>query len=87
MFIVVSNALTDDYSKVINGNERVLRPRLSDAIFFYQNDLKRGLNIDGLEKIQFIDGLGTLKDKVERERVIALRLSELYMPKLIDTTS
>jgi len=81
MFVVVSNALTEDYSKVIDGNERVLRPRLSDAMFFYQNDLKRGLSIDGLEKIQFIDGLGTLKDKVERERVIALRLSELYMPK------
>ena len=81
-FVVVSNALTDDYSKVIDGNERVLKPRLSDALFFYQNDLKRGLSSDGLEKIQFIDGLGSLKDKVEREKNIALRLSGLFMDRL-----
>jgi len=86
-FIVVSNALTSDYSKVIDGNERVLRPRLSDAMFFYKNDLKRGLSIEGLEKIQFIDGLGSLKDKVDRERDIALRLAGVFMPKLIETTS
>ncbi len=84
-FVVVSNALTDDYSKVINGNERVLKPRLSDAMFFYKNDLKRGLSIDGLEKIQFIDGLGSLRDKVEREKEIALRLFELYSSKLAQT--
>lgn len=81
-FIVVSNAVTDDYSKVIAGNERVLRPRLSDALFFYHNDLKRGLVTDGLEKIQFIDGLGTLADKVNRERNIALRLTGIYMDRL-----
>jgi glycyl-tRNA synthetase beta chain len=70
-FVVVSNAYTDDYSKVIAGNERVLRPRLSDALFFYRNDLERGLSTDGLEKVQFIDGLGTLADKIEREKKIA----------------
>ncbi len=86
-FVVISNALTDDYSKVINGNERVLRPRLADAMFFYKNDLKRGLSIDGLEKIQFIDGLGSLRDKVDRERDIALRLGGVFMPKLINYTS
>jgi len=42
-FIVVSNAVTDDYSKIVAGNEKVLRPRLEDALFFYHNDLKRGL--------------------------------------------
>ncbi len=81
-FVVVSNAVTDDYSQVIAGNERVLRPRLEDALFFYRNDLKRGLTIDGLEKIQFIDGLGTLRDKVDRERNIALRLAGIYMDEL-----
>ncbi len=81
-FIVVSNAYTDDYSKVIAGNERVLRPRLSDALFFYHNDLKRGLSTDGLEKVQFIDGLGTLADKIERERHIATRLLGLYMERV-----
>ena len=81
-FVVVSNAVTEDFSKVIAGNERVLRPRLSDALFFYRNDLRRGLHTDGLEKIQFIDGLGTLADKIERERNIALRLTGIYMDRL-----
>ncbi|MBD3788924.1 MAG: glycine--tRNA ligase subunit beta [Campylobacterales bacterium] len=78
-FIVVSNAYTEDYSKVIAGNERVLKPRLSDAFFFYKNDLQRGLSTAGLEKVQFIDGLGTLEDKIQRERHIAMRLLGLYM--------
>ena len=85
-FVVVSNALTDDYGKVIAGNERVLRPRLEDALFFYRNDLKRGLSTEGLEKVQFIDGLGSLADKIERERVIAARLSALYMERLVAET-
>jgi len=86
-FVVVSNAVTDDYSKVISGNERVLRPRLSDALFFYRNDLNRGLTTEGLEKIQFIDGLGSLKDKVDRERNIALRLTGIYMDRLEESTA
>ncbi|MCF6205746.1 MAG: glycine--tRNA ligase subunit beta [Sulfurovum sp.] len=81
-FVVVSNAYTDDYSKVVAGNERVLKPRLADALFFYRNDLKKGLSTDGLEKVQFIDGLGTLADKIKREKHIALRLLALYMDKL-----
>ncbi len=78
-FIVVSNAVTDDYSKVVEGNERVLKPRLADGLFFYKNDLKRGLLTDGLEKITFMDGLGSLTDKIERETKIASKLLELYM--------
>lgn len=75
-FVVVSNALTDDYSKVVSGNERVLKPRLSDAMFFYKNDLKRGLKTDGLELVQFMDGLGTVADKIEREEKVALYLAK-----------
>ncbi|MEA3434465.1 MAG: glycine--tRNA ligase subunit beta [Campylobacterota bacterium] len=81
-FVVVSNAYTDDYSKVIAGNERVLKPRLADGLFFYKNDLKNGLSTDGLEKVQFIDGLGTLADKITREKRIAVRLLGLYMEKV-----
>ncbi len=81
-FVVVSNAYTDDYSKVIAGNERVLKPRLADGLFFYKNDLKNGLSTDGLEKVQFIDGLGTLADKISREKRIAVRLLGLYMEKV-----
>ncbi|KIM04300.1 MAG: glycyl-tRNA synthetase subunit beta [Sulfurovum sp. AS07-7] len=77
-FVVVSNALTDDYSKVIAGNERVLKPRLSDAMFFYQNDLKRGLKTDGLELVQFMDGLGTVADKIDREERVAIYLADKY---------
>jgi glycyl-tRNA synthetase beta chain len=81
-FVVVSNAYTNDYSKVIAGNERVLKPRLADGLFFYQNDLKNGLSTDGLEKVQFIDGLGSLADKIVREKNIAIRLLALYMDKV-----
>jgi len=85
-FVVVSNAVTDDYSKVVAGNERVLKPRLADGLFFYHNDLKRGLITDGLEKIVFMDGLGSLTDKIEREKSIALRLLALYMDRVEQDT-
>ncbi|SFV66382.1 Glycyl-tRNA synthetase beta chain [hydrothermal vent metagenome] len=81
-FVVVSNAYTDDYSKVVAGNERVLKPRLADGLFFYKNDLRNGLSTDGLEKVQFIDGLGSLADKIKREKSIAVRLLALYMDRL-----
>ena len=77
-FVVVSNALTDDFSKVVEGNEKVLRPRLADGLFFYDNDLKRGLINDGLEKVTFMNGLGSLVDKIEREKKIALKLAATY---------
>jgi glycyl-tRNA synthetase beta chain len=74
-FVVVSNALADDFSQVIEGNERVLRPRLSDGLFFYQNDLKKGLSTQGLEKVVFMNGLGTVAQKIEREIEIAKSLA------------
>lgn len=84
-FVVVSNAVTDNYTKVVEGNQRVLKPRLSDALFFYDNDLKRGLSIDGLEKVQFMDRLGSLKDKIDREEKIALYLLNKYSHKFDKT--
>jgi len=77
-FVVVSNALTDDFTKVVEGNERVLRPRLADALFFYENDLRKGLGTQGLEKVVFMDGLGTLRDKIDREHDIADALFDRY---------
>jgi len=77
-FCVVTNALTDDFSKVIEGNERVLRPRLADGLFFWDNDLKNGLSTEGLEKVAFFKGLGTVKDKIQREAKIASSLYEKY---------
>ncbi|EFN3025916.1 glycine--tRNA ligase subunit beta, partial [Campylobacter jejuni] len=70
-FIVVSNAVCKDYSKIIHGNERVLRARLSDAMFFYQNDLQNGLKPEKLAKMTYLEGLGTMQDKSLREIKIA----------------
>ncbi len=77
-FVVVSNAFVDDFGEVISGNERVLRPRLKDAMFFWENDLKNGLKTEGLEKIVFMDGLGSLKDKIAREKIIGEFLADKY---------
>ncbi len=69
-FIVVSNSFTDDFSEIISGNEKVLRPRLSDAMFFWKNDIKNGLSNERLKSITFVEGLGSLYNKCEREAVI-----------------
>jgi glycyl-tRNA synthetase beta chain len=70
-FVVVSNANTDDYSQIIQGNEKVLYPRLSDGLFFYNNDIKNGLDNEGLKKVTFMQGLGSVYDKSVREEKIA----------------
>ena len=77
-FVVVSNAYTDDFSEVVAGNERVLRPRLADGLFFWDNDLKNGFKTKGLEKVAFFKGLGTVADKIAREAKIANTLFDLY---------
>ncbi|WP_300365825.1 glycine--tRNA ligase subunit beta [Hydrogenimonas sp.] len=81
-FVVVSNAKTDDFSQIIAGNERVLKPRLSDAMFFYENDLRKGLDPEGLKQIVYMDGLGTMFDKSVRESVITTTLAEVYGERL-----
>jgi len=77
-FIVVSNSKTDDFSHIIAGNEKVLRPRLADAMFFYKNDLANKLNNEGLKKVTFIDKLGSIYDKCQREVKIALKLTQAF---------
>ena len=69
-FIVVSNAFTNDFSKIIAGNEKVLRARLKDALFFWENDLKNGLSIEGLKEIVYMDNLGSVYDKIKREEKV-----------------
>ncbi|WP_154435337.1 glycine--tRNA ligase subunit beta [Helicobacter pylori] len=81
-FIVVSNAINKDKQKIIAGNQKVLKARLSDAVFFYENDLKKPLDNAPLESVVFVQGLGTLKDKMEREAVIAQYLTQKYAPSL-----
>ncbi|GAA7399363.1 glycine--tRNA ligase subunit beta [Helicobacter pylori] len=81
-FIVVSNAINKDKQKIIAGNQKVLKARLSDAVFFYENDLKKPLDNAPLESVVFVQGLGTLKDKMEREATIAQYLTQKYAPSL-----
>ncbi|WRF44886.1 glycine--tRNA ligase subunit beta [Helicobacter pylori] len=81
-FIVVSNAINKDKQKIIAGNQKVLKARLSDAVFFYENDLKKPLDNAPLESVVFVQGLGTLKDKMEREVIIAQYLTQKYAPSL-----
>ncbi len=77
-FIVIANAYTNDFSEVIAGNERVLRPRLADGMFFWENDLKNGLSTAGLEKITFFKGLGSVADKIQREAKTATILFDKF---------
>ncbi|WP_404317348.1 glycine--tRNA ligase subunit beta [Malaciobacter canalis] len=77
-FIVVSNSKTDDFSAIVAGNEKVLRPRLSDAMFFYKNDIANGLNNEGLKNLVFVEGLGSMYEKCEREAKIALYLANEF---------
>ncbi|MCH4606029.1 glycine--tRNA ligase subunit beta [Helicobacter pylori] len=81
-FIVVSNAINKDKQKIIAGNQKVLKARLSDAVFFYENDLKKPLDNAPLESVVFVQGLGTLKDKMEREATIAQYLTQKYASSL-----
>lgn len=81
-FIVVSNALCEDSALVVEGNEKVLRARLSDALFFWDNDLRNGLKNGGLKDVLFLDGLGSLYDKTKREERIGAYLAQKYISKL-----
>lgn len=77
-FIVVANALCDEFSAIISGNERVLKARLSDAEFFYRNDCATPLAKEPLASIAYIDGLGSMLDKTNREEIIGAYLARLY---------
>ena len=72
-FLVVSNIAPDDASAVIQGNERVVRPRLADAKFFYDQDRKKTLadRVPGLAKVVYHGNLGSQGDRAERVRAIA----------------
>ncbi len=77
-FIVVSNSKTEDFSQIISGNEKVLRPRLADGMFFWKNDIKNGLSNEGLKKLTFVEGLGSMYEKCEREAKIAVFLADIF---------
>ena len=78
-FLVVSNISPEDASAVIGGNERVVRPRLSDAKFFYDQDRKKTLasRVVGLDKVVYHNKLGTQGERTERVRAIAASIAAL----------
>jgi len=77
-FLVVSNIRPADASAVTGGNERVVRPRLSDAKFFFDQDRKKRLaeRVPGLAKVVYHGKLGTQGERVERVRAIAKAIAE-----------
>ena len=89
-FIVVSNAYTNDFDEIISGNEKVIRARLEDAMFFYNNDIRKGLDNESLKKVIFVDGLGSMFDKIVREvkvsKELAIQLNMQSDIKLLEKT-
>ena len=76
-FLIVSNIAPSDASAVIQGNERVVRPRLADAKFFFDQDRKKTLEsrLAGLAKVVYHNKLGTQGERVERVRAIACAIA------------
>jgi glycyl-tRNA synthetase beta chain len=77
-FLVVSNITPEDPSRVIEGNERVVRPRLADAKFFFDQDRKKTLEsrVPGLDKVVYHAKLGTQGERIRRIRAIARWVAE-----------
>ena len=71
-FLIVSNIRPEDPSAVIGGNERVVRPRLADAKFFFDQDRKKTLEsrVAGLAKVVYHGKLGTQGERTERVRAL-----------------
>lgn len=77
-FLVVSNISPEDASAVIGGNERVVRPRLADAKFFFDQDRKKSLadRVPALAKVVYHNKLGTQGERTERVRAIARQIGQ-----------
>lgn len=77
-FITISNIESKDPAQVISGNERVIRPRLADAAFFFETDKKTSLESkrEPLKNIVFQTKLGTVYEKTERVAKLAQRIAQ-----------
>ncbi|MGB4674852.1 MAG: glycine--tRNA ligase subunit beta [Azovibrio sp.] len=77
-FLIVSNIRPADPAAVIGGNERVVRPRLADAKFFFDQDRKKSLEsrIPGLAKVVYHNKLGTQGERVQRVAAIARLIAD-----------
>ncbi|UFS71542.1 glycine--tRNA ligase subunit beta [Geomonas sp. RF6] len=85
-FITINNTLTEDPTVVVKGNERVLRARLSDARFFFDEDQKHPLEtrVEALKSVVYQQKLGTSYEKMERFRALAASLSQKLNPDVLD---
>ncbi len=81
-FLVVSNISPSDSSAVMGGNERVVRPRLADAKFFYDQDRKKSLEsrVAGLDKVVYHNKLGTQGERMGRVCDLARAIAQLLQP-------
>jgi len=81
-FLIVSNIRPADASRVIEGNERVVRPRLADAKFFFDQDRKKTLEsrVAGLDKVVYHGKLGSQGERVARVRTIATAIAKAAFP-------
>ncbi len=88
-FITINNTLTDDPTVVVKGNERVLRARLSDARFFFEEDKKVRLDerVEALKKVVYQQKLGTSFEKMERFSALACGLAEQLNPAVREQTA
>jgi glycyl-tRNA synthetase beta chain len=82
-FVCISNIRPKSQQVVVKGNEKVLRARLSDAAFFFEDDLKISLDerVEQLKKVVFQAKLGTSYEKVMRFKQLALWITERIDPK------
>lgn len=79
IFISVANIESSDMSVVINGNERVIRPRLTDSEFFWQQDKSTSLEsrLEKLDRVLFMKSLGSVGDKSKRIAKLAEHIAGL----------
>jgi glycyl-tRNA synthetase beta chain len=88
-FITINNTLAEDPSVVVKGNERVLRARLSDARFFFDEDRKVPLEhrVESLKQVLYQAKLGTSFEKMERFKRLAEGLAEQLRPEIKEKVS
>ena len=86
LFVFVSNIVSSKPSSVVEGNEKVIRPRLADADFFYKTDLKTTLEskVEKLAKIVFQKQLGTIADKCDRIASLATSIANVVGAQVSD---
>ena len=87
-FVTIANTLTKDPQVVVAGNERVLKARLADAMFFWQEDQKSKLEtrLEPLKKVVYQAKLGTSYEKIERFQALAISLAQQLAPADVELT-